>query len=95
MSSLLQRTQNTGLEETRAPGTARGKPTWSQVDPHSLWGQLLLPAPVLVLLGLGQAPGVHDIVSGTALRQQLLPCVTANGVGLAGSCEILVRGESQ
>lgn len=47
---------------------AEAKPTWSQVERHFLRGQLLLAA-LLVLLGLSQAPGVHDVVSRTSLQQ--------------------------
>lgn len=45
---------------------AEAKPTWSQVERHFLWGQLLL-APHLVLLGRGVAPGVDDVIRRAAL----------------------------
>lgn len=68
--SFLQRTRNTGLKDTRVPShrtPVRTKPTRSQVERHFLWEQLLL-APLLVLLGLSEASGVHDVIGCTALR---------------------------
>lgn len=93
---FLLLTQNIGLKDTRVPShrtPVLTKPTWSQVELHSLWEQLLL-APLLVLRGLSEASGVHDVIGCTALRQQLYPRVTANGVGLPWPGEVL-GGESR
>lgn len=62
--------------------------TWSQGKRHFLWAQLLL-SPVSVLVGLGEALRLHDVVGRTALALQLLPGVAANRIGLPWPSEVL------
>jgi hypothetical protein len=69
----------------------QAEPTWSQVKCHFLWEQLLL-GPLSIALGLSHAPGIHYVISLTALLQQLRTGVTANGVRLPLSCEVLGKG---
>ena len=88
-------TQNTGHRAKRHPAHSRrtpgrAKPTWSQMERHFLWEQLLL-APLLVLFDLGEASGVHDVIRLTAPGYQLCPGVAADGVGLPLPSEILAR----
>jgi hypothetical protein len=61
---------------------------------HGVWltpSQLLL-GPLSIALGLSHAPGIHYVISLTALLQQLRTGVTANGVRLPLSCEVLGKG---